>query len=446
MNATMLAELKKRQSSESADQPEPAPRLSSAAAAAAPGRRPAALRPRIHITIEAAPLDDARRRSSSGRSARRARRRGSAGRGRRAGRGRLPLTAGSAVADQHRARGALAGARRRRRGRRRRRRRRRRPRRRRGRCGGRRRGGESGDAAAAGGWEPAASGAAARGLARDAMRGGGRRTRRNSVRKRTHWRNFLTPRRPSAGRRRVDGGVRLPPRLVARAHRRRRLVADRARARRLLARCRVGRRRATRALARTRRATLDAAPALQGDEMRVRSIDLARRVQPEAARRRARRPPRSRRRAWGGAVGESEAPRLGVRQHADGAVRDASRTRGAHGPPTHAFSSSSPRAPPSLPQVRAGGLSRGVVAAADDRQGGAGGGGGRRPTRDRRFVDHHRRRRREGGGGGGGGGARRASADAPAPCWPAVGTLWSPWSPRRRRRPRLGGPRGGRRV
>ena len=37
MNATMLAELKKKQSSESVDEPEPAPRLSSAAYAAAPG-------------------------------------------------------------------------------------------------------------------------------------------------------------------------------------------------------------------------------------------------------------------------------------------------------------------------------------------------------------------------------------------------------------------------
>ena len=40
MNATMLAELKKRQSSESAEEPEPAPRLSSAAYAAAPGFTP----------------------------------------------------------------------------------------------------------------------------------------------------------------------------------------------------------------------------------------------------------------------------------------------------------------------------------------------------------------------------------------------------------------------
>ena len=40
MNATMLAELKKRQSGESVAEPEPAPRLSSAAYAAAPGFTP----------------------------------------------------------------------------------------------------------------------------------------------------------------------------------------------------------------------------------------------------------------------------------------------------------------------------------------------------------------------------------------------------------------------
>ena len=40
MNASMLAELKKKQSGESVDEPEPAPRLSSAAISAAPGFTP----------------------------------------------------------------------------------------------------------------------------------------------------------------------------------------------------------------------------------------------------------------------------------------------------------------------------------------------------------------------------------------------------------------------
>ena len=59
MNASMLAELKKRQSGESVEEPEPASRLSSAAAAAAPGFTPC--RPssaQFTSPSEAAPLDD----------------------------------------------------------------------------------------------------------------------------------------------------------------------------------------------------------------------------------------------------------------------------------------------------------------------------------------------------------------------------------------------------
>ena len=59
MNASMLAELKKKQSGESVDDPEPAPRLSSAAVAAAPGFTPC--RPssaQFTSPSEAAPLDD----------------------------------------------------------------------------------------------------------------------------------------------------------------------------------------------------------------------------------------------------------------------------------------------------------------------------------------------------------------------------------------------------
>ena len=59
MNASMLAELKKKQSGESVDEPEPAPRLSSAAYAAAPGFTPC--RPssaQFTSPSDAAPLDD----------------------------------------------------------------------------------------------------------------------------------------------------------------------------------------------------------------------------------------------------------------------------------------------------------------------------------------------------------------------------------------------------